>query len=615
MDSTALTVRRIRLSLWAAALVLGALYTWASRYGMSPDVIDYLDMGDAFVKGDWRNGLSGLWSPLYPLLLGSALRLFRPSPYWEFFIVHVVFFATFVAALAAFDFFLRSSFRYFRRKLDEGPNAGLAMLPEAAWVFLGLALFVWFCFRSVFFTIPISPGFFSDEATGGDLLGCAFVFLAAGVLYRLPGTGAPTRSFVALGSALGLGYLARGNILAWAAAALAASAILGGGIRRSLRNVVVAALVMLAIALPLLVGLSVMKGRPTLGDTAKFNYLIQVNGVPKKFWPWEGRGAMGSARHPVRRILSAPAVYEFGRPVAGTYPPGYDPMYWYEGMAPRLDLPAQLRVVRENVDYLLQALNDQQPLILAAAALLIFARLIGPKSAPLASLRDGWVLLALSCWGFATFMWVGFEMRYAEPFFLLGWMGIFALVRLPTGLQSGRLVAAVLVPALALLSLPVAYQSAREVRAIIVGRSYGTDSRGHPMWVVADALRRAGIQRGEGVAILGPRANYHAYWARLARVKIVAEVPDDEAYWKEDARGKDRVMRALASTAARVVVTKGVYPDVERERGWTRIASTPYFAYFLSKQACGEGPDSEPNVRSNCDRIPGVPDGANWGGH
>jgi len=38
------------------AVALGGLHTWAaiSRFSMNPDGIAYLDMADAYMRGDWR---------------------------------------------------------------------------------------------------------------------------------------------------------------------------------------------------------------------------------------------------------------------------------------------------------------------------------------------------------------------------------------------------------------------------------------------------------------------------------------------------------------------------------------------------------------------------------
>jgi hypothetical protein len=68
------------------AIALGALHTWAAiaSYSMSEDGISYLDMGDAYLRGDWTMAVNSVWSPLYSWILGLAMRVFRPPMRWEF---------------------------------------------------------------------------------------------------------------------------------------------------------------------------------------------------------------------------------------------------------------------------------------------------------------------------------------------------------------------------------------------------------------------------------------------------------------------------------------------------------------------------------------------------
>src|SRR3954447_12337274 len=85
-----------------AAVVLGALQAVAFRGSMNPDGIAYLDMGDAYVRGDWATAIRSHWSPLYAWLLGVWLRLVRPDAAAEFPLVHLVNLLIFVVAAAAF---------------------------------------------------------------------------------------------------------------------------------------------------------------------------------------------------------------------------------------------------------------------------------------------------------------------------------------------------------------------------------------------------------------------------------------------------------------------------------------------------------------------------------
>ena len=82
------TDRQLTLSVAAIACLISfflvALHLWNNRDLFDPDGISYLDMADAYVRGDWRAALNGVWSPLYSWLLALMIFIFDPPGYWEF---------------------------------------------------------------------------------------------------------------------------------------------------------------------------------------------------------------------------------------------------------------------------------------------------------------------------------------------------------------------------------------------------------------------------------------------------------------------------------------------------------------------------------------------------
>jgi hypothetical protein len=104
---------------------------------MNPDGIAYLDMADAYFRGDWTTAINAYWSPLYSWILGVAMHLGKPSMHWEFPLVHVVNFFMYLAALGSFEFFWTQLMHY-RRNNDSGD--GSVTLPEWALLALGYTL-------------------------------------------------------------------------------------------------------------------------------------------------------------------------------------------------------------------------------------------------------------------------------------------------------------------------------------------------------------------------------------------------------------------------------------------------------------------------------------------
>ena len=112
MSPSAPALGRLRLALWALAAGLGGLEAFAGRHVVNPDGIAYLDIADAYGRGDWTSALNAYWSPLYSWLLAGVFAVVRPPPYWECAVVHAVNFVVFLVALAAFEWLLSELLRW-----------------------------------------------------------------------------------------------------------------------------------------------------------------------------------------------------------------------------------------------------------------------------------------------------------------------------------------------------------------------------------------------------------------------------------------------------------------------------------------------------------------------
>ena len=76
---------------------------------MTADAISYLDMSDAVLpRNTWSKLVNGVWSPLYPFLIGVGRRLLKPSPLKEVVVTHYFNLLFFGFAFLCFEFLLRS---------------------------------------------------------------------------------------------------------------------------------------------------------------------------------------------------------------------------------------------------------------------------------------------------------------------------------------------------------------------------------------------------------------------------------------------------------------------------------------------------------------------------
>ena len=125
-------MRLLKACCWLIAIVLGGMQAWVGRHTMGPDGVSYLDIGEAYWRGDFQMAINAYWSPFYSWLLGFALTVLKPSPYWEFAVVHLVNFIIYLGALLCFEFLLRQLMRY--RKVWEAENSAATSFPEWLWV-------------------------------------------------------------------------------------------------------------------------------------------------------------------------------------------------------------------------------------------------------------------------------------------------------------------------------------------------------------------------------------------------------------------------------------------------------------------------------------------------
>ncbi|MDQ3258363.1 MAG: hypothetical protein M3R15_31510, partial [Acidobacteriota bacterium] len=299
--------RRLQAVFWLVAIVLGLLHAWHGRYVMGSDGISYLDMGDAYLRGDWQMAVNGYWSPLYSWLLGLALLLIKPSSYWEFPVAHLVNFLIYLAALGCFTFFLGEVMRdqQQQQQREREAQSGRMTLPAWAWVVRGYTLFLWSALEMI-----------ALQSVTPDMCVAACVYVAAGLIVRIRRGASGWMTYVWLGMVLGIGYLAKAAMFPLAfvflAVSLLASVWATGGVwRGAVGRMAVAVAVFVLVGGPFLVALSMAKGRVTFGDSGRLNYAWYVTNVGYRHWQGEPAGS-GEAKHTTRKVMAEPAVYEFG---------------------------------------------------------------------------------------------------------------------------------------------------------------------------------------------------------------------------------------------------------------------------------------------------------------
>jgi hypothetical protein len=549
---------RYRAAFWFVAVVAGLLQASAHGHEMNPDGISYIELGWAAAHSGSHALINGYWSPLYPFLLGVFFRIFHPSLQNEFAAVHFFNFAVFLITAASCEFFLTELIR--AQQAAPEASSGSAPIPSGTMQLAGYALFLW-----------STQFWLGTKVVSPDLIVAAAVFWATALVMRIRRTGGGFETLALIGVALGVGYLAKSAMFPLAFVFLLAAFAVARqqlGAKAAAFRTLLGAAVFAAISLPYVAALSVEKGRATFGDVGRIAYAEYVGGATKSVH-WQGEPAgTGTPSHPTRQISRNPALYEFASPVAGSYPPWYDPSYWYDGIRPHFSLAGQSKALLRGANMYLKLFSKSGALWAVLLMLLIFRRSFGwGRFAP-----GTWWAVAPSTVALAMYSLLLVELRYVAPFALILFLWAIAKLRAspdatPRDLRCIRI---------ALVAAPVAALTFGIARDCVATLHALPDEN----WAVAQALNRAGLAPGAKLAYIG--TGLDAYWAHLGALRIVAEIPDGEVprYNAAGEACKREVLQQFAETGARVVVTRNkAAADTE---GFLPIAGTRYFVLKLA---------------------------------
>ncbi|MBE9125809.1 MULTISPECIES: hypothetical protein [unclassified Coleofasciculus] len=548
----------IKAVFWAIAVVFGSLQAWSNRYNLSSgDVISYLDIGDAYLRRDWDIAINEYFSPVYSWILSFFISILNPSSYWEFFAIKFANFVIYLVSLVCFDFFLSEFLLYYKEKVSKAPSDRNLIIPYWAWIASGYTLYLWSALQWI--------GIGNDTP---DMFVAALIYLAAAIVLRVHTRSDSWWNFIALGAVVGLGYLTKTFMFPMGFIFIGTCFFSVGNIRRAFPRVLVAVLVFALLSTPFIVAISTTKGYFTFGTTGKLNYAWKIGGIPPIYWQGDPPDS-GIPKHPVNQIFKNPDIYQFETPFEGvTLPIGYDPSYWYEGVKPKINLQKQVEIIWSHaIEYYRIFLG----FLIFGYLILVFVG--GRLGLAIKSLIENWRLLIPACAGLGSLMLVHVRPRLIAGLVVLLFAGVFSSVRLPNSQESKRLVAGMTVGILFML-----------------GGQF-TDLWQHPGepidWKIAQGLNQLGIHAGNKVAAIALRGENGTkdYWARLARVTIVAELPDAKSFWKTDTATRAEVYKVLERTGAKAIIQKrGVNtPEYMSANGWQEIGNTGYYAYLFPK--------------------------------
>jgi len=518
-----------------------AFLAWNGRKSMNPDGLSYLDMASETSHSGLGSLVNGYWSPLYPGAISLALWLFRPSLEQEFPLIHLVNWVIFVAVMLCFVFFLRTWLRARSFDIEDQDSGKKHFIPLAFVVFLTATTQL----------VPLS-------LVTPDLCVCGCVFLVAGICCRLSDTPS-VRGYATLGFVLGLSYYAKAAMLpAGMLLLLILSTRPLSRPTHRVRFLGTAAVALLTTCAPLIGSISEHQGRFSVGETGMLNYVWYVDHLEPYWQGWTDQsGRHGTPAHPPHVLMEHPKLLEFASPIRGTYPLWFDPSYWYAGAKTGLQPRQLLRNFFESLRHCGPMASVLLSALILAVVVLVQRRVVFVPE------PSAWLVLwpAAVCCMYAI---VHVENRFIGGFVAIFWLAVCALLA-----EKLNWPAQALPPTLvAVLFLAFAARN--------LGRNPGSQWTDAPL--VAAHLNSLGARPGDGIAVVGD--GLYAFYARVAGLRIVAELPEAKDFWQEDCLQAEEVKEQLRSAGVKLLVASNK-PVRYRCAGWQEIPQTSASHYSV----------------------------------
>jgi len=568
--------RRLFGFLLLIALGFGALEGWYGRVRYSGDGIAYLNIVRAIHAGDWRVALNPLWGLGYPLIVAAVTSIVpaTPTAEWKalFFVNLAIFTATF--------------FSFFYLVVTLASTAPLRWIRDDGMAMRYLLLGAFTIF------LPVELSMDNVSRIGPDLLLSCLVFLASALLLKLK-EHAHMKVAVALGLICGAGFVVK-NIFLPLTLIFAGLVFLSVKEKKTAIKLALISLVCAAIFIvPYGYGLSWAAGHPTLGESGSINYAWHVNKLQGgAFWQG-GPAGYGTPIHPAQVVSIHPHIYLFKEPFAVTFPPFFNPPYYYQGYRHFFSLKAQIRAVGGNLVRLLKLLEKELIVLAFGLCLLLSLGLSYSRSRWFESIGGLWPLLMLAFAGLAMYLLVWLEPRYIASFTAL--LLLVMLIKLMmehrdslplmSPMRRGALFLGILMIASLGTLLATQHDEDRNVLGNIAHHRTFANS---DQWFAGLYLKGMGMQPGDQVAVVSDLLSAsRCTWAYVDGLKIIGELNGDlppyasddfEVFWHAAPEEQQKMLEAFHHAGAKLVFATSK-PDRVIAPGWQQIPETPYWIY------------------------------------
>lgn len=519
----------------------------------SIDLVAYLDSGDAYWRGDFHNGINHYWSPMYSWILGAVLAIVKPDIAHEMVAVRSTNLAIMMFLYAAFVLYATTLWSGITKKwLGEPGNAWLTK--PIYWIFM----YSVFCFSSLSFGGP--------EKDGPDVLTAGFAILASTAFLKIKFGKQSLSSFLFMGFSLGFGYLSKAIILPVSLFYYVAT---WWEMRREKfvwKKLATAFGAEMLVALPFILLISITFGYPTISDAGR------------PMWLWcEEQSAQQvhfqfpELKHRSNIIFKNPVVYEFEEPFHVTYSPWYNPGYWTQWVVDRDPIWRPLRWFSNNVSFFLSEIFSYLIGGVVLASLIMKRPCFTWSGLKEALPICAPAMVALGAYSVSANLNGHMMERYFIAWTMLLYSAaMVALVASSSNQSAGK--SATIGKRTMLLSIAACmmiFTSAFYFYHLHIKQQYPL-----PYDVmVATKARELGLKPGDKIAQVGFR---RYFWARLARLRIVADIFDISEFWAMDAASREQLVDTLRKHGVKAIIqTWAIDVDLpEAGPGWVKVPNT-----------------------------------------
>lgn len=566
-----------RVVFWITGITLSVAVAYGARYYTNSDAITYVEMGEAFARGDWWGMVNLTFSPVYAITLAAAQAFLVADPLQEIIRLKIVGFVWFLVTMIAADVMISSV----RRGLGQASAGDAPPLSGQAFTALSYVMFL------VTALVSIRVQLMNPD------MGVFFVALVCGTaLLKIRSDPQGWGPYLVLTVAASIGYLLKSFFFLYAALLFAVAFLASASLRGALPRLTVALLLYTLIISPWIIALSAKKGGFTYGEGGRHTYAIEVAGE-------------GEPVYMPKALVERPATVVFDDTLPGTRPYSHDVAYWSVGVKPAYKISDHATMVLDNVG---KVFSQNTWLIVVGAWAAVMAALGKPRIGGLRPLSLSLVILIPAVGGIGLFSLIRMEPRYIAPFLFMGFVGILTTFRFPNddsgpraqggprekksassvrssvhpiigvqgfsreGIYKHRAIIGCLVLLVFLLGVVIQSAIAQVHRGLLP--SGGKPSRLDAYFEqisVHEHLSREGLTRGDRVAVVG---NPPLYWARMGGLKIVGEILDRSEFLAVDSEARARVMAVLASAGIKAVLSHGPMPPRLVDEGWQQVPGT-----------------------------------------